>query len=403
MYIFIRCLAAFFGLACSYFVGAFSLTGGVPFATVVIAALGVAHLLAICLVVFRVKRGDVGVATAVLLAPAFVVLAAGYLISIVIPLWRAYSPDSARDAACIKTGVEYTSPPAAPVSAVHVDWDAENPFGDLMKSYSVDSGGHLEAIDQGIPAPELLVDSPLADVLITHEVSSRDELQKGFRLRGLIAFTLTATDRRDGRRLGTMKFAVDMVKGHACGANVPNRIDIDAFIHQVIGIPGKLTASAPDVATIDVNLDTMEGEDYSLRDTDDSREIAMRASSADCKAMLPRLGPARRRFASDPTGLRSLPNFALLQMHCDNSGIWALEFLPKQQESIITKYSPEGDLLYKMRVIYPKRVAKDDRFIDSTTMALAGGYLTLVWVNQTPRPDGSPIHGTRFRIKEPKL
>jgi hypothetical protein len=110
------------------------------------------HLLAICLVVFKVKRGDVGVATAVLLAPVFVVLAAGYLISIVISLWRAYSPDSVRDAACIKTGVEYTNPPAAPVSAVHVDWDADNPFGTLMKSYSVDSGGHLEAIDQGIPA-----------------------------------------------------------------------------------------------------------------------------------------------------------------------------------------------------------------------------------------------------------
>jgi hypothetical protein len=90
MYIIICCLAVFLGLVCSYAVGAFSILGGMHFATVIITALVVAHLLAICLVIFKVKRGDVGVAFGVLLAPAFVVLAAVYLISIVLTLWRYY-------------------------------------------------------------------------------------------------------------------------------------------------------------------------------------------------------------------------------------------------------------------------------------------------------------------------
>jgi hypothetical protein len=402
MYIIICCLAALLGMAFSIAVGAFSILGGQSFATAVIAALVVAHLSAICLVIFKVERGHFGLASGVLLAPAFVVPAAAFVISIVLALWRYFAPDSTRYAACTKTGVEFTSPPTTPVSTVHVDWDPSDPFGDLMKSYSVDSGGHLGAIDHEVPAPELLVDSPLADVLITHEVSNRDEAQNGFRLRGLIVYTLIASDQRDGRHLGTMKFAVDIVKARACGANVPNKIDIDAFIHRVVAIPGRSPPPAPDVATIDVNLDTLEGQDYLLLDRDDPREIAMnRKGLAVCEAMLPKVGPSHRRFAADPTGTRSWTTPLLIRTQCDSGGILQLDWFPKQQESLIAKYSPGGDLLYKMRITSPKRREKDHGGIDDSTMSSAGGYLTLIWWDQKPRRDGSPIHGTRLRVKEP--
>ena len=63
-----------------------------------------------------------------------------------------------------------------------------------------------------------------------------------------------------------------------------------------------------------------------------------------CEAMLPRLGPARRRFASDPTGVRSLMTILLLRMQCDSGGILKLDWFPRQQESLIMKYSAEGAL-----------------------------------------------------------
>ncbi len=63
----------------------------------------------------------------------------------------------------------------------------------------------------------MIVAPSVADVVVTHEASDPEE-EKMAPLYGLIKYSLTVTDRRDGVKLATMDFAVDMAKGHACGA-----------------------------------------------------------------------------------------------------------------------------------------------------------------------------------------
>lgn len=50
-------------------------------------------------------------------------------------------------------------------------------------------------------------------------------------------YALTATDRRDGKLLGTMDYVVDMVNRRACGANTPGGIAMDTFMLQAAAIP----------------------------------------------------------------------------------------------------------------------------------------------------------------------
>lgn len=85
--------------------------------------------------------------------------------------------------------------------------------------------------------PSTPIDSLSADILVMAEISDPAELDKPVAAQGLIRYALTATDRRDGKLLGTMVYVIDMVRNRACGANSKDRIDVEGFMLQAAAIP----------------------------------------------------------------------------------------------------------------------------------------------------------------------
>lgn len=85
--------------------------------------------------------------------------------------------------------------------------------------------------------PSIPIDSLSADVLVMMEISDPVELDKPVQAQGPIRYALTATDRRDGKLLGTMVYVIDMAHNRACGANSDYRIDVERFMLEAAAIP----------------------------------------------------------------------------------------------------------------------------------------------------------------------
>jgi hypothetical protein len=81
------------------------------------------------------------------------------------------------------------------------------------------------------------VDELTADIVVMHDVSKPEELDKPVAQQTLVNYTLSVTDRRDGQLLGTMSYWVDMVNRRVCGANIVGAIDEDVFILEAAQIP----------------------------------------------------------------------------------------------------------------------------------------------------------------------
>lgn len=81
------------------------------------------------------------------------------------------------------------------------------------------------------------IDALTADVIVFADLSDPAELDKPVMNQGVVRYALTATDRRDGKLLGTMDYVVDMVNRRACGANTPGGIAMDTFMLQAAAIP----------------------------------------------------------------------------------------------------------------------------------------------------------------------
>jgi hypothetical protein len=85
--------------------------------------------------------------------------------------------------------------------------------------------------------PNTPIDSLSADILVVADISDPAELDNPVAAQGLVRYALTATDRRDGKLLGTMVYVIDMAHERACGANSKNRIDVEGFMLQAAAIP----------------------------------------------------------------------------------------------------------------------------------------------------------------------
>jgi len=397
-------LAAALSLCVSYVLGAFSLLGGRAFATVIIGALAALHAAAIAFAVIQARRNRTGFAALALLSPAPVAFAGVWVAAALQNGWRIYAPDPNRDVACRETGIQIMNTPSAPVAAVYVDWDTMD--RDLMSNYGVNSDGHLTGFGDSIPDPEMLVYSPYADVVVTHELSDPEEARKGLRLRGLIKYTLTATDRRDGRTLGTMKFAIDMARGHACGANVPGHIDIDAFLRQVTHSPESTGQPSPDASVHAVTLQKVDEEIYSPERTMTGAQwsdlIIDSTRREKCEAMVPSIGPLRHRFSADPSGLRSMVLKQGQDLICDDAAIIHLGWNVETKTWFITKYWPDGNLVYRISFIDPGSFSGYHGAVMPRSVQSQDGFLTFEYLNQNQAGYNRQIsRRIRFRVKEP--
>lgn len=176
---------------------------------------------------------------------------------------------------CRDAKVQFFMKPDLPVHSVAHDWSSRI-RRDLKNRYELDESGkilgigwnpkirnHVDFIEErytpngrfgmGNLKPLYVrqprkgefygVDNLMADVLVMHDVSSPEELDKPVNQQAQLKYTLTVSDRRTGEKLASMVYWVDMLNHRACGANLKNTIDEDVFILQAAGIPIALPAT----------------------------------------------------------------------------------------------------------------------------------------------------------------
>jgi hypothetical protein len=170
---------------------------------------------------------------------------------------------------CRDAKVQFFKKPELPVHSVAHDWPPQI-RRDLKNRYELDESGkilgigwnpkirnHVDFIEErytpngrfgmGNLKPLYVrqprqgefygVDNLMADVLVMHDVSIPEELDKPVSQQAQLKYTLAVSDRRTGEKLALMVYWVDMLNHRACGANLRNTIDEDVFILQAIGIP----------------------------------------------------------------------------------------------------------------------------------------------------------------------
>lgn len=207
---------------------------------------------------------------------------------LVLPLWFAPSQpraltarvDDEFEALCRTVGARLLAKPAGPVRSIAYDWDRER-MERPIPCYSLDKRGnfasghltcwapkiihkdgknlvldfiesrqddycsarsdvrmpyaHCPSVEANVKlkAPYYAIDTFTADILAYYEVDRRDS--KIDRINhGPVRFQITLTDRRSGDVLGEMAYVVDRGNRRACGGNMGNEINQDAFIWDAI-------------------------------------------------------------------------------------------------------------------------------------------------------------------------
>jgi hypothetical protein len=74
------------------------------------------------------------------------------------------------------------------------------------------------------------VDEITSDVLVLDTVSNAGALSEALWKQGMVIHHLVVTDRRTGDQLATMLYVLDLKNARACGANLEDAIDVDAFV-----------------------------------------------------------------------------------------------------------------------------------------------------------------------------
>jgi hypothetical protein len=209
-------------------------------------------------------------------------------ILLVLPLWFAPSQPRAItargndefEALCRTAGVRLLAKPAGPVRSIAFDWDPERmsrpfPCYTLDKRGNFTSGNltcwapkiihkdgknlvldfiesrqddycharsdvrmpyaHCPSVEANVKmkAPYYAIDTFTADVLAYYEVDRPDSKFNNLH-HGPVRFQITLTDRRSGDVLGEMAYVVDQGNRRACGGNMGNEINQDAFIWDAI-------------------------------------------------------------------------------------------------------------------------------------------------------------------------
>jgi hypothetical protein len=174
---------------------------------------------------------------------------------------------AALEAMCKEADASFLRTPSLPVRSIAHDWNpAELPGGPFYGAYRITDDGRLLGASgferdsyfdfverrhsintEGLSPQEkrqyvrfprgghfYAIDVFTADALIFHEVSDPEEMKRAPRMQRMVRYKVTVSDRRTGDTLATMIYWVDMLNQHACRANRPNLISVNAFVRDAV-------------------------------------------------------------------------------------------------------------------------------------------------------------------------
>ena len=204
------------------------------------------------------------------------------------------------------------------------------------------------------------------------------------------------------------KFTVDIITGHACGANVPGHIDVDAFLRQVTRSPAPSAQPKSDAAVPPITLETVAQETYLperiMTDAQRSSLIIDLKRREKCESMVPSIGPLRHRFSADPSGLRSIRTRQGQDLICDDDAIFHLDWNVENKTWFITKYLPEGNRVYDVGFPDSGKFGGYNGSVVPGSVQSQNGYLKWDYMNQNQSSDDSRISRLiRFQAQEPPM
>ncbi|PRC90793.1 hypothetical protein [Solimicrobium silvestre] len=392
--------AAVIGLLLSAYSLIFAMLSGPQFAWIIGCSLLLAHILAAIIAIKKATNNKMVFAIVTLISPVFIVFIGAMLFLYAESLENRYLPDKNFVKICEDSELKYFRSPKLKVSSIHLDWAPMS--GSIMSKYIIDSDHMFEDVEDNLIVPDMISDSTLSDVLVTHEISNPDELNQAIVNRGLIQYTLTVTDRRDGSKLATMKYAVDHSKKRACGNNTSNAIDLNAFITNAtalsdVGNSVLISSKMQQNSTLDkeknisdnpisVDFEVLETEKYSRRRVVTNGEIDLffKEQEQICDSLLKpyRLGTPWMTFKKDPSGLKKIDFYTGFKF-CGSNAVWMGDYVYKgdSKHFVLTKYADNGDFNYRIRILRPNNPIFDTASLDETTFHAADGVITFDWIN----------------------
>ena len=305
---------------------------------------------------------------------------------------------------CSQTGTFVLSAPQQEVRSVYL---AHGPStSDNRFQYPIHDGNRIGPTYWGSSFfPELAVDSPYADVVVSYDADDKEAAGGPFVHRKLVRYTATATDRRNNTVLGKMSYAIDISRGYGCGANTPEGIDVNAFLRKVTAMSGAQAEAAP---VPKVTAELVDSEIFSPPKSMDagqwSDEVQPQAMAARCDAALPHIGDAMRRFADTSHGLRVMHRELTDHLVCLDSAIFRVQNIGERNHTPIQvdKYATDGRHLYSLQVFTPD-ASGPDGFVVEKNFGAEDGYLHFEkWKAESAAGVWQLGKISRFRVAEPK-
>jgi len=273
-------IATVFGFVVSYVSFIFALTGGIQFAYMIGGFLVLAHIGSFVFAYKTMARGDAALATIGLVSPPFILYIVLAIFSILYPAFNFIKPDPTNFVTdCQTAGVHFFKLPAKPVHSVAFDWEGE--FDPGIGYYTQGFKGRIHEasrilatsrIDGRIPFSEkviefterkhnysgvylpdfrdapyvrfpregksLGIESLTADVVVTYQFLHPEERLKADSNQRSVGYDLTVTDRRDGQKIATMRYFVDLSDGRICGPFTNNVLSEKSFLAKALGLNG---------------------------------------------------------------------------------------------------------------------------------------------------------------------
>jgi hypothetical protein len=294
-----------------------------------------------------------------------------------------------------------------------MEWGA-NPKA-LTYVYKLNESGKIESADYSDPIPEeLRSTSNNSDVIVTYDVSDKNEVSKPWAYQGLNVYTLTVTDRRDEKKLATMTFAYDRSKGHACGANERNAIDIQAFIRTATSTKDHkhVEPIVQDVTLEVVDDKKIDPEIVINKDEWDTQYKIIFASNADNCSKLAKEGYRNSNsLVLEKDEKSRLIDFSQADHICRTEAIWTGDYYYKFKDLkhyTLIKYSQTGDLFYKVRFEKPTEKLYYTGILQVQTLKSENGYVTFDWESSMIDSPSDALHKVihinhrrTLRFKEP--
>lgn len=184
------------------------------------------------------------------------------------PLASGLARNEAFERACESAGVQFLAKPASVASSIAYDASGIAPTVTRHGYYRLDRSGRITGYGGGLtharrppmrwtftesvtrtgqtdaaptvvrrapgPGPGVTVDDVSADLLLKTVAQVLTFRPRNTDEPGLVAYTATLVDRRDGRELARMRYAVDLPERRGCGANDGDRIDPDSFVYDAL-------------------------------------------------------------------------------------------------------------------------------------------------------------------------